>query len=792
MSCLADAIRIEDDDAMDINSDGRDGKYLSPRNLKSPSTPISASKHDNRTTADSLIVRAVSPAISLASTCTLRGSPEPASTSPLLARGLNQPQFNQPAQSTFQLPPAMQRTSEVHMSETADRLVRSSNDSDDTQRLLQPFVRTGFSLNDVDEMYDFLEAEDNPDSFRPEVTRESIMIDLEAAEYQAEREEQISNSRLSIKADAIPQRNPPIVPPLAEVESFEWQPGQHLRRGKTVQLIDNTFLKIMAVVKNLAHDTVSLRGWKLERTRDAGGRLPKKRNELVFIHEIDADDNRPLLEQSVVEINLSHVLRIRMLVCTNKRYPQGRYNPADIPPGTKAEMLKWVEDNGLLVARWSYICRYGSNVSRVAQNPDQSRKSAILRMLTEDECSIGEYIEPEIRRLTWRGATVPGGSRKATQNSTAQGERKSIAEANCDKDKESRSVERTYTFGDIYCGAGGMTCAAVLAGLKVVYGVDLNRDAGQTWEKNFSPAWFLGMSVHDFSVLPDPSKDFIVDILHLSPPCQMFSPVKTRPGRNDEFNYASLFGVGEAIKKARPRVATLEQTFGIMAMQHTETFNALIRMFTDLQYDVSWEIKEFQSYGLPQSRKRLIIIASCPGESLPSIPAYTHYDPALPFTRTHLNMLPHTTPNTVLSQIPPNAPNHDPAYWRLNIAYYTPWDGTKISTCVMTSGAERKGHPNGERGLTNRELAQLQSVPLWMEFFGFHVRRQIGNMVPPMVGKVLLQAVRKHLQEADRVEMEKEKERKKERAKQREMRRITLRDKVVKGGMRGAEVIVLD
>jgi site-specific DNA-cytosine methylase len=155
-----------------------------------------------------------------------------------------------------------------------------------------------------------------------------------------------------------------------------------------------------------------------------------------------------------------------------------------------------------------------------------------------------------------------------------------------------------------------MTCAATLAGLKVLYGVDINGDAGQTWQKNFSPAEFLEMSVHDFSVLPGHPEDFIVDVLHLSPPCQMFSPIKTRDGKNDEFNFASLFGVGDAIKKARPRIATLEQTFGIMAMKHTATFIALIRMFTDLHYDVSWDVKTFQRYGLPQSRQRLIIVAS--------------------------------------------------------------------------------------------------------------------------------------------------------------------------------------
>jgi DNA (cytosine-5)-methyltransferase 1 len=97
----------------------------------------------------------------------------------------------------------------------------------------------------------------------------------------------------------------------------------------------------------------------------------------------------------------------------------------------------------------------------------------------------------------------------------------------------------------------------------------------------------------------------------------------------------------------------------------------------------------------------------------------------------------------------------------------------------MTGGSgSQKGHPEGHRGLTNRELAQLQSVPLWMEFHGLHIRKQIGNMVPPMVGKILLESVRKHLEKVDRIEMEKEKKRK--------------REVVVNRANHGSDVVILD
>lgn len=155
-----------------------------------------------------------------------------------------------------------------------------------------------------------------------------------------------------------------------------------------------------------------------------------------------------------------------------------------------------------------------------------------------------------------------------------------------------------------------MTAGAAAASLIVKWGFDFNEHAGLTWQENFPSAKFHHNSVHEFEALPDPGHDLWVDILHLSPPCQVFSPIHTREGRNDEMNYASLFGVKAAIEKARPRIVTLEQTFGIMHPKHKLAFYGLIGCFTELGYSVSWQVVNFQGYGLPTRRTRLIILAS--------------------------------------------------------------------------------------------------------------------------------------------------------------------------------------
>jgi DNA (cytosine-5)-methyltransferase 1 len=149
-----------------------------------------------------------------------------------------------------------------------------------------------------------------------------------------------------------------------------------------------------------------------------------------------------------------------------------------------------------------------------------------------------------------------------------------------------------------------------MAGLRVIWGLDFNPNAAETWRYNFPQARIYETWADEVCSLPDPDGKLIVDILHLSPPCQVWSPAHTVPGKDDDMNFASLFAVQELIAKAKPRIITLEQTFGIIHRRFSRPFNSLIRMFTDHNFSVSWQILELERLGLPQRRKRLIIVAA--------------------------------------------------------------------------------------------------------------------------------------------------------------------------------------
>jgi DNA (cytosine-5)-methyltransferase 1 len=136
-----------------------------------------------------------------------------------------------------------------------------------------------------------------------------------------------------------------------------------------------------------------------------------------------------------------------------------------------------------------------------------------------------------------------------------------------------------------------------MAGLQVVWGFDVNEHACSSWRLNFPAAKIHQLWAHEFFELGQGNEMMKVDILHLSPPCQFFSPAHTVDGKDDELNSASLFACGNILDVVRPRIATLEQTFGIVVLPRFQPyFNALIHMFTCRGYSIRWKVAHLQDW----------------------------------------------------------------------------------------------------------------------------------------------------------------------------------------------------
>ena len=195
---------------------------------------------------------------------------------------------------------------------------------------------------------------------------------------------------------------------------------------------------------------------------------------------------------------------------------------------------------------------------------------------------------------------MPGGSHKVKQLVVGLDNEIKIAES------------QTYTFGDAFCGAGGTSRGALDAGLFAKWGFDMDEQAITSYHQNFGRGGTdcRHEAVHEFlqRARHDPPT---VDVMHISPPCQPFSHAHTwdtNPAR-DEMNQAALFSVWHLVETMKPRAVTVEETDGII-VRHNEWFSALINIFVSLGYSVRWTTLKCQNYAVPQTRKRLFIIAS--------------------------------------------------------------------------------------------------------------------------------------------------------------------------------------
>ena len=166
-----------------------------------------------------------------------------------------------------------------------------------------------------------------------------------------------------------------------------------------------------------------------------------------------------------------------------------------------------------------------------------------------------------------------------------------------------------YTFGDCFSGAGGTSRGATMAGLRVQWGFDFNLPACRSYALNFHGATIYNLWADKFAFLSEKSHNLKVDVVHMSPPCQPYSPAHTTKGKYDEQNEASLFAVTQLLLRTNPRIVTLEETAGLPT-RHADFFNPLIHMFNARSFSVRWRTVNLADFGLPQRRMRLLLIAS--------------------------------------------------------------------------------------------------------------------------------------------------------------------------------------
>jgi DNA (cytosine-5)-methyltransferase 1 len=462
------------------------------------------------------------------------------------------------------------------------------------------------------------------------------------------------------------------------------------------------------------------------RTRTLLGQLPRKTNEVFALYEVTDGNPNTIQQQAEVEIPVSSIARRRFFHITNAAYPAFRFDPS------LYATTKDVEDNGPFICRWNLIVHYHSHINRVIHKPYEWE----LRRITASEVEKVRFrVDEEALRHEWRGPTVRGG----THNARGVELGPDVAQP------KERAVGQKYTFFDAFCGAGGASRGAERAGYEVKYGVDMWDRAAASWRMNFPRAEMFEMDIADF-MMRTAGVTIRVDCLHLSPPCQVWSPAHTIPGQHDERNIMALFACRTLVDKVRPRVITLEQTFGILNPVFKKYFDALVLGFTEQGYSIGWKIINCAAYGLPQRRTRLVMVAACPGEELPGFPEPTHSSTGGNGLQKYTSIL--QAISKVSGETAANDPHHCPKY-KLAPRDAVIGDPNQILPRCMTTSGGQNYHYSGIRCYTNREFACLQGFPIWHKFSESYVKKQIGNAFPPVVVQALYEHIQKYLHKRD-------------------------------------------
>ncbi|KAI1408687.1 S-adenosyl-L-methionine-dependent methyltransferase [Hypoxylon sp. FL1857] len=545
-----------------------------------------------------------------------------------------------------------------------------------------------------------------------------------------------------------PRRNPSVALPNLCLESYNYN-GMELKRGVTVeippiqQLCHASFLLIQLVIHT--ESGIVLRGLPLTRTRNLRGQLTRFRNEVALILKVDSDDLRPDDEQAAIEVPVAEVQKIRICHVTNKVFPEHRF-PSDIYDSPKD-----MEEKGGLTCRWRIKYVWGDAVKRVNLKPPSEFVVARVRDVevpkekfrANDSCLMN----------TWRGGKIRGGSFVPDEpDSTRLTVNLETPEAQASMLQDvwiPRKPGQQFTFADMFCGAGGASCGAKHAGFRIELSVDNAVGACNTYRVQFPEADLRQQDMYNFILEMRPSR-LHIDVLHLSPPCQYWSPAHTTSGANDDANIDILFSCHELVKMLRPRVFTLEQTFGILHPRFEYYFNALVHSFTQYNYSVRWKMINFLSWGASSQRQRLVMIGSCIGEELPPFPPATHSKEPVDGDGTK----PYKTVRQVLRKIPPDAIRHDELHRpsRLKRIDKPRWDpGIPLGRTITCSGGIGNYHYSGKRDFTLREYAVLQGFPVNYQFERPEQKRQIGNAFPPVVVKTLYRHLRRWLEQKDRV-----------------------------------------
>lgn len=343
-----------------------------------------------------------------------------------------------------------------------------------------------------------------------------------------------------------------------------------------------------------------------------------------------------------------------------------------------------------------------------------------------------------------------------------------------------------YRILDLFCGAGGFS-----------YGMDKNPDfetlialdndkyAGETFKKNMPYADVIIGDITDDNTKADiveKAKRLGINMIIGGPPCQGYSMKGKKLGLKDPRNFLFREYLN-FVEKLKPDVFVIENVKGLLLASNGWFRDEIVKTIGALGYTVEYGVLNASDYGVPQARERAIFICSkhnritLPEKTVDKIVTVRdaisdlsylesgqgeyEQDYLLPISSDYQKLMRegskklynHKASNhkqvaiDKLKMIPPEKGKEFlPDELLGNQKFKTTWGRLKwdevsptIDTRFDASSNGTNNHPYLHRAITPREAARIQSFDDNFIFYGskVHIRKQIGNAVPPLLAKAI-------------------------------------------------------
>jgi DNA (cytosine-5)-methyltransferase 1 len=345
------------------------------------------------------------------------------------------------------------------------------------------------------------------------------------------------------------------------------------------------------------------------------------------------------------------------------------------------------------------------------------------------------------------------------------------------------------TFIDLFSGAGGIGVGFEQAGFEHVFSADFDSAVAKTFEHNNPNIPFIEGDLSDEKVFNDIKERFSgkeIDIIVGGPPCQGFSMFGKRRFVNskdynvhDDDRNKLIFTYLDYVKHFKPKWFLMENVQGLTTLDGGSFLKALIIEIEKLGYNNhDYKIINTADYGVPQKRKRFVLIANRTGNIIPwpkpkyyekpedwekpyrsvgevllgleTIKSQTKYFNHTPmnhstdvverfsYIKEGCKIIPDELPEHLkLSRTGKEIQSFSKVFFRL--------DRDNPSHTLVPGHSAFPIHPWLHRQLTVREAARIQTFPDNIEFLGNHGQqcKQVGNAFPPMAAETIANSIAK-------------------------------------------------